>query len=114
MVFTQPVILFEQEIQERIPADPFEAELLRMAEAVAKADDESDSDTSDDDGEAAGEKLFYVYQMLSNFFNIEKRTRQSVRFCKPTDPDRNPGSSPKIKLARDTRYMFHSYLLFTF
>lgn len=39
-------------IQEKIPADPFEAELLRMAEMVAteKKATETDSDSSDDNG----------------------------------------------------------------
>ena len=35
-----------------MPADPFEAELLMMAEAVATAD-KSESDTSDEDEEEA-------------------------------------------------------------
>ena len=38
-----------QEIQERMPADPFEAEILMMAEAVAHADKSSSSDESDND-----------------------------------------------------------------
>ncbi|XP_069127024.1 zinc finger MYM-type protein 3-like isoform X2 [Argopecten irradians] len=38
-----------KEIQERIPSDPLEAELLMMAEAVAVADPESDSDTENED-----------------------------------------------------------------
>ncbi len=43
-----------QEIQERMPADPFEAELLMMAEAVAVAEKGSDdsSDESDTEGGA--------------------------------------------------------------
>lgn len=42
---------FEQEILEKIPADPFEAELLRMAEAVATAEKGSgdESDKSDEE-----------------------------------------------------------------
>ena len=34
-----------------MPSDPFEAELLMMAEAVASADKHSDSDTDDDDND---------------------------------------------------------------
>ena len=38
-----------QEIQERVPADPFEAEILMMAEAVAKECESSSSDDEDND-----------------------------------------------------------------
>jgi len=40
-----------QDMQARMPSDPFEAELLMMAEAVASGGHESDSesDVSDDD-----------------------------------------------------------------
>ncbi|XP_076619642.1 zinc finger protein without children isoform X1 [Colletes latitarsis] len=45
-------------IQEKIPADPFEAELLMMAEMVAteKKTNESDSDSADDRDEDAGDR----------------------------------------------------------
>ncbi|XP_053974674.1 zinc finger MYM-type protein 3 isoform X1 [Hylaeus volcanicus] len=45
-------------IQEKIPADPFEAELLMMAEMVAteKKPNESDSDSADDRDEDAGDR----------------------------------------------------------
>ncbi|XP_033341908.2 zinc finger protein without children isoform X1 [Megalopta genalis] len=45
-------------IQEKIPADPFEAELLLMAEMVAteKKTNESDSDSADDRDEEAGDR----------------------------------------------------------
>ncbi|XP_076641610.1 zinc finger protein without children isoform X2 [Halictus rubicundus] len=45
-------------IQEKIPADPFEAELLMMAEMVAteKKTNESDSDSADDRDEEAGDR----------------------------------------------------------
>ena len=42
----------DQEIRERMPADPFEAEMLMMAEAVAtegKTTDSEESEESDDD-----------------------------------------------------------------
>ena len=42
------LLVWLQEIQERIPADPFEAELLMMAEAVA-TETKSDTETSDDE-----------------------------------------------------------------
>ena len=40
-----------QEIQERIPNDPLEAELLMMAEAVAGKDDESSSESEEEQPE---------------------------------------------------------------
>ncbi|XP_076276134.1 zinc finger protein without children [Lasioglossum baleicum] len=45
-------------IQEKIPSDPFEAELLMMAEMVAteKKTNESDSDSADDREEEAGDR----------------------------------------------------------
>jgi len=43
-----------QELQERVPSDPFEAELLMMAEAVANANkaSESVSESEDEDNDA--------------------------------------------------------------
>ncbi len=38
-----------QEIQEKMPADPFEAELLMMAEAVASVDGPSESESEEED-----------------------------------------------------------------
>ena len=43
------ISLLWQRIREKIPADPLEAELLQMAQAVAGGDDESDSDTDHSD-----------------------------------------------------------------
>ncbi len=40
-----------QEIQERMPADPFEAELLMMAEAIAVAEKGSDDSSDESDTE---------------------------------------------------------------
>jgi hypothetical protein len=45
--------LFSQRIQEKIPADPFEAELLMMAEMVA-SDKKDDGGTTDEDSNAPG------------------------------------------------------------
>lgn len=42
-----------QKIQEKIPADPFEAELLMMAEMVA-SDKKDEGGTTDEDSNAAG------------------------------------------------------------
>ena len=42
-----------QEIQERMPADPFEAELLMMAEAVAVAEKGSDDSSDESDTETS-------------------------------------------------------------
>lgn len=46
-------VCFLQRIQEKIPADPFEAELLMMAEMVA-SDKKDEGGTTDDDSNAAG------------------------------------------------------------
>ena len=43
-IYIYPILLW-QEIREKIPNDPLEAELLMMAEAVAGGDEDSDSDT---------------------------------------------------------------------
>ena len=49
-----------QEIQERMPADPFEAELLMMAEAVAVAEKGSDDSSDESDTETSK----YLYQSV--------------------------------------------------
>ncbi|XP_011880070.1 PREDICTED: zinc finger MYM-type protein 3-like [Vollenhovia emeryi] len=62
-----------KKIQEKIPADPYEAELLMMAEMVAteKKTNDSDSDSVDDSPEAVdssnmfGEDMLQVAQMLN-------------------------------------------------
>lgn len=45
MVFDSHLLFVLQEIREKIPNDPLEAELLMMAEAVAGVGNESDSDS---------------------------------------------------------------------
>lgn len=63
-----------QEIQERIPADPFEAELLMMAEAVA-TETKSDSSSSDED-DASESSTLSILAMI-NFSARNKETIES-------------------------------------
>ena len=49
-----------QEIQERIPNDPLEAELLMMAEAVAGKDEESSSESEDEQTEGKLSKIRFA------------------------------------------------------
>ena len=56
------LLLIVQEMQERMPSDPFEAELLMMAEAVASGGargSESDSDASEDAPDNCKHSPFY-------------------------------------------------------
>ena len=52
-----------------MPADPFEAELLMMAEAVAVAEKGSD-DSSDESDTETSKYLFFLKHRLSWFLNV--------------------------------------------
>lgn len=62
------IIIIIQELQERVPSDPFEAELLMMAEAVASANKASNSDSESDD-DTDGSK--HTFQLSSVFESLE-------------------------------------------
>ena len=68
-----------QEIQERTPTDPFEAELLVMAESLATAEkgSDDDSDNSDED---------LPRKWLAKLNKVQKSNKIWIELTPPTHP----------------------------